>query len=43
MSIDIAWAHVELDRFLELTELRPLGYSPGDVIVFSTRKITRAA
>ncbi|MER6447266.1 TIGR02391 family protein [Streptomyces venezuelae] len=43
MSIDIAWARAELDRFLELTELRPLDHSPGDVIVFSTRKITRAA
>lgn len=43
MSIDIAWARAELDRFLELTELRPLNRSPGDVVVFSPRKATSGA
>ncbi|MEU7729913.1 hypothetical protein AB0B78_32490 [Streptomyces sp. NPDC040724] len=40
MGIDIAWARAELDHFLELTELRSLSNSPGDLAYTSTRKIT---
>ncbi|MEU9305582.1 TIGR02391 family protein [Streptomyces sp. NPDC048269] len=43
MSIDIAWARAELDHFLELTELRSLNHSPGDIAVFSPRKTTSGA
>ncbi|WP_420077954.1 hypothetical protein ACN6AT_00400 [Streptomyces sp. JL4002] len=43
MSVDIAWARAELDHFLQLTELRPLSTSPGDLAYTSTRKITSGA